>query len=42
MMLKVIYSIKNDNNIDYIILAVMVVKMMIIIIKYYLLIKRCW
>jgi hypothetical protein len=36
MMLKVIYSIKNDNNIDYIIIAVMVVKMMIIIIKYYL------
>jgi len=36
MMLKVIYSIKNDNNIDYMIIAVMVVKMMIIIIKYYL------
>jgi len=35
-MSKVIYSIKNDNNIGYMIVVVIVVKMMIIIIKYYL------
>jgi hypothetical protein len=35
-MSKVIYSIKNDNNIGYMIVVVKVVKMMIIMIKYYL------
>jgi hypothetical protein len=35
-MSKVIYSIKNDNNIGYMIVVVIVVKMMIIMIKYYL------